>query len=118
MAKNKTKFSSFITNRDAYFGTSVGVNFNGQTKYKTTCGGVISIIVTIIFILFATEKLLKLVLYTNPYKFRNTVYHNLEKDMGRKTAKELSFDYAVVAYNSETAQAITIDESYAQIKAY
>ena len=62
-----------------------------------------SIIATFIFILFAAEKLLRLVMLSNPYKFRNTVYHNLERDMGRKTAMELSFDYAVLTYNSETA---------------
>ena len=62
-----------------------------------------SIIATFIFVLFAAERLLRLVLLSNPYKFRNTVYHNLERDLGRKSATELGFDYAVLTWNSETA---------------
>ena len=61
-----------------------------------------SIIATVIIILFAAEKMVKLVTFSNPYKFRNTVYHNLESDLGRKTAKEISFDYAVITYSLET----------------
>ena len=62
-----------------------------------------SILATIIFLLFAAGRLVRLVTLSNPYKFKNTVYHNLERDLGRRAARELAFDYAVVIYNSETA---------------
>ncbi len=84
MAKTKTKsrFGSFITDKDAYFGANVSVNFNGSSRYKTTFGGVVSIIATFICLLFAAEKMVKLATLSTPNKFRNTVYHNLDRDMG------------------------------------
>ena len=60
------KFKRFIADCDGYFGAPVSVKFDGKSKYKTTFGGVVAIFATIFFLLFAVERLIRLILVVNP----------------------------------------------------
>ena len=60
------KFNRFIADCDGFFGAPVSVNFEGKSKYKTSFGGVVAIFATIFFLLFAVERLIRLILVINP----------------------------------------------------
>ena len=111
------KFKRFIADCDGYFGAPVSVKFDGKSKYKTTFGGVVAIFATIFFLLFAVERLIRLILVVNPTQSQHSVYHNLELDVGSNSAESLGLDFAVVAYDKETSTPIELDENYIRLVA-
>ena len=49
------KLSDVIRSADVY-GQTVSVNFNGDTSYKSTFGGILSILSLVIVVLFGVER--------------------------------------------------------------
>ena len=112
------KFKRFIADCDGYFGAPVSVKFDGKSKYKTTFGGLVAIFATIFFLLFAVERLIRLLLVLNPIQSQHSVYHNLRLDVGSNSAESLGLDFAVVAYDKETGSPIELDENYIILSAH
>jgi hypothetical protein len=50
-----SKLINFIASFDRY-GEPVGVNFKGQDTYKTSLGGILSMLGNLIFLLYSIEK--------------------------------------------------------------
>ena len=94
------------------------MKFDGKSKYKTTFGGVVAIFATIFFLLFAVERLIRLILVVNPTQSQHNIYHNLGLDVGSNSAESLGLDFAVVAYDKETGSPIELDENYIRLSAH
>ena len=92
-----SRFARSIRNFDTQ-GDSVGMNFKGESTYKTTYGGCVTLLTYLLFFLYFIQKGEEMVLRSNP----NTSYNPQaisSQEFGNKTANEAHFNVALYFMN-------------------
>ena len=80
-----------------FFYAPVYLKYKGSGKYRTFLGGVLSLLLVLLLILYIPGKMLQLVGKEAPFVSSHSVYHNLEDSFGRIAARDLRFDFAITA---------------------
>ena len=58
-------FGKFVTSLDA-FGEPVSLNYNGETRFKTKVGAIVSILIKSFLLVYTAQQFLDLVNYQDP----------------------------------------------------
>ena len=80
-----------------FFFAPVSFKYKGSSKFQTTLGGVLSLLVMLILLMYIPMKMVQLINHENAFVSSQTVYHNLEEFLGSVSASDLKFDFAIAA---------------------
>ena len=67
--------------------------------------------------MFFVGKTIDLATFSDSTQYTGSIYHDLESGLGRRSAKQLNFDYAIGAWNSSSQAYIALDKEYVWVKA-
>jgi hypothetical protein len=72
------------------YGTPITVNLKGESNYKTKVGGLLSLLLNVVIVVFGCLKLGALVRHENHKDSFNEIFHNLTA-IGNLTGAQMSY---------------------------
>ena len=75
------------------------MQYKGRESFRTTLGGVVSLILLFVVFLYSMVKLTNFVAKKRPEQFMNSIYHNFT-DIGPLSFQDLNFDFQFGVLNT------------------